>query len=189
MLRLWRLNCASTKSSYNGCVSQRNTFMPASMEQLHPNEDFTKDVGRRLTRDNWNKEIIFGDSDIGNPSVFTSPSHSQQPTTATEVFIGSAKRCDPEDDSRRVDKMLTSKGLHDYEWSDEEISHKLQDMTDDLESLTLSVFHGKSSGALLIKSMIEAKGEATGLQPSREHLKKKLGGRSVFWTLSPVRYP
>jgi hypothetical protein len=166
--------------------------VPVSFYQLHPNEDFTHIVGRRLTRENWTKEAgVLVDLGSEPPNAFAPSWISLDGTTAA---IEDSVRPDtpPVELRNDVDKReetITHRHVDDFESTDDEdnISPKLQSLARGFKNMHVGGFQGKSSSAMLIKTMLDVKASVYG-QPAMSPQSFAKAKRQGYWSLLPVRF-
>ncbi|VDC04186.1 unnamed protein product [Peniophora sp. CBMAI 1063] len=122
---------------YVEALEKKVTAMAALLKELHPDKDFSKRIGGRLTRDNWMQEDVLGEVALSSespaePELRVCDKFPKPPTT------GSPPR-------PRTDDPSTV--LETYEASDDEATsqRKLQDLSADIVGIHLGSFHGKSS--------------------------------------------
>ena len=131
------------------------------------------------------QEGVLGESTDGfqRPFLQTSASSAPggSPGAATSAFVSA-----PEG-TQRFDKANTFDYFGDYEPSDDEdnIGMKLQDLTNDIETLHLGSFHGKSAVAGLTNAVLERDGIKSEVPTGAFELNSK-HVRPEFWKLNEV---
>ncbi|KZV67461.1 hypothetical protein PENSPDRAFT_688084 [Peniophora sp. CONT] len=136
------------------------------LQKLHPDDDFTKEIGAPLTEENWPQEGVLNGTDstpapdLRAPSAFVSakPSPSNEPSPRAEAV--------------------------DADENDQ--ASKLRELTDDFRHLTLGTYHGPFSSAGLVHSALNLTFELTGARLSMDDLSRF--GRPQFWKFNPWEY-
>ncbi|KZV64204.1 hypothetical protein PENSPDRAFT_690958 [Peniophora sp. CONT] len=157
---------------YVEALEAKNRKLEALIKRLHPAEDFSQEVGFRLTRENWTQKGVLGEDEPSEPSAFAT---EPQPKTPVAVFVGaSSSPCKPKNHAPN----------EDFQPSDDEdnMSTKLGNLTNDFKSLTVGGFHGKSSGARLIKAALRAKEDQDGTRIDKKSV--MAFQRPQYWRLS-----
>ncbi|KZV64200.1 hypothetical protein PENSPDRAFT_757416 [Peniophora sp. CONT] len=135
--------------------------------RLHPHDDFTKEVGSRLTEDNW-AQNDFLNSAHGTP----------EPALRTPSTFVSAKG------SPSSEPNAKSEEVADVDENDQ--ASKLRELTDEFKHLTLGTYHGPFSSAGLVHSALNLTFEFTGARLSMDDLSRF--GRPQFWRFNPWEY-
>ncbi|KZV67453.1 hypothetical protein PENSPDRAFT_654016 [Peniophora sp. CONT] len=146
------------------------------LQRLHPDEDFTSEVGRPLNEDNWPQEGHLSDvelsphsesspqTDFSTPSAFV----ATDAPTFTITFPIKETEIKVEDDDSDIE---------------DEHAGKLRDLTDDFTKLTLGAYQGRHSTVGLIRSALNITFELTGARLSLVDLARF--GRPAFWKYRP----
>ncbi|KZV75184.1 hypothetical protein PENSPDRAFT_647463 [Peniophora sp. CONT] len=138
------------------------------LKRLHPTEDFTNEVGKPFTEENWPQEAyskvtdLIPDSTLDEPSAFVSAA----PNLTLTI---------------KLDEM-DIKIEEDSDAEDEHLS-KLSALTDGFHHMSLSAYHGRHSNVDLVRSALSITYKITGAQISLDDLSRF--GRPVFWQHKP----
>ena len=122
------------------------------LRQLHPDEDFSHEVGHGLTRDNWMQDGVLGAPEPESPSMFVSGSVTPRNESQAMATTGDILRPSPNHVFNPASSGECSSDYENIIPSDGELDRtvKLEDLTDDMKALDVANFLGKSSGTRLI---------------------------------------
>ncbi|VDC04175.1 unnamed protein product [Peniophora sp. CBMAI 1063] len=144
------------------------------IQRLHPEEDFSAEVGKPLNEENWSQEGHLSDIEL-------SPQGDSPETdfSAPSAFVAS----DTPTFSLTFPFKEPEIKIEDESDIEDEHSSKLRDLSDDFSQLTLGAYQGRHSNVGLIRSALNITFELTGCRLSLIDLARF--GRSAFWQYSP----
>ncbi|VDC06061.1 unnamed protein product [Peniophora sp. CBMAI 1063] len=138
------------------------------LRRLHPDDDFSSEVGASLTEDNWDTEGFINEGDPSSadqaPSLFVSTQTSTAPPPRAQPLVKAEEASDVEGDE----------------------AMKLSDLTDEFQHLTLRTYLGPHSSGALLDTALNITFERTGARLSQSDLSRF--GRPIFWRFNSWEY-
>lgn len=151
----------------------RNPVINKCIFKLHPNEDFTNEVGQPFNEDTWPQDGYLKCSNLTSHSTLDEPS----------AFVSAVPQ---------LTLTITLDELHTQVEQDSDSEHehmsKLRNLTDGLSRMSIAnAYVGRHSEADLVRSALTLAHKFTGARLSLNDLASF--GRPEFWQHRPVRPP
>jgi hypothetical protein len=151
---------------------------------LHPGDDFSQEVGRPLSVDNWTEDGVLGEPEPAAPSLFVAGA----PHARADNVLMPADEYAP--------APVAGAGADDEHSDDEkEFEFPLAQVMDNIKHLHIAGFRGKASGATLYKQVLTIKHELVGgglypvpnvQRPEFWSMPKVRVRSAPFWLIQPI---
>ncbi|KAI0028750.1 fungal-specific transcription factor domain-containing protein [Vararia minispora EC-137] len=168
-------------SGYLEALEYKQERMEALLKRLHPNEDFSSEIGIHITRDNWTLSRALGSQtqDSSDQSPFASPAvtgASPATSASTPKTVPSAPNLPPDPISFLNDDIPA-------ETKDEILATQLTELDQNFKSMHIASFVGKSGNPQTYRLALDvAKGELLVQDTVGIHMKNV---RDRYWQLLP----